>query len=79
VNSELGLAEIAAELGIDEAALELRIANNDQLKNLGMTPLVSGGVLKRDDWQKTTAGNSNFQQACRFLKLGVPLTVLKNQ
>lgn len=77
-NSELGLAEIAAEIGVEsEQSLAERIKNDPQLQAIGLSPLISGGVVKRDDWQRIASGPSKFQQTTRLMDLGVPITVLK--
>ncbi len=77
-NSELGIAEVAAELGIDDQSKILNaIEFDDRLKRLGLSPLLSGGLIKRDFWQEMAAGQSPMQQAGRQLRIGTPINVLK--
>lgn len=75
-NSALGLAEVASELGLnDPKELLDQIENNQRLKDIGLEPLTKGGVVKRDFWESTTAGQSPFQQAARHMGAGVPIYV----
>lgn len=77
VNSELGIAEVAAELGIDDQKrLMSTIQFDTQLRDLGLAPLMTGGLIKRNFWQGNTSGQSPAQQAARILDAGIPIKVV---
>lgn len=69
----LGVEEIAGELGIPVADLTSALKFNDRLQKLGLT--VSGDPLKRVNWESLSGGQSLYQQAALFLKLGVPKSI----
>lgn len=75
-NSALGLAEVAAELGVTELKLSVAIQANPRLQRLGLVPLTNDDVIKREFWQGTPPGQSPFQQTASQLGLGIPSTKL---
>jgi serine/threonine-protein kinase len=69
---DLRLETIAAEIGHDrpEGLREL-VKSNKALRELGLGVLLTGGAIKRHDWEHT-GGASLFQRVCRELELGTP-------
>jgi len=72
---DLGLDEIAAELGIAEPKdLQSLILANPALQRLGLGLLLQpGGRLKRAAWESLQSVNSPFQEAAKQLERGTPL------
>ena len=72
---DLGLDEIAAELGIAEPKdLQSLILANPALQRLGLGLLLQpGGRIKRAAWESLQSVNSRFQEAANQLELGTPL------
>lgn len=70
---DLGLDEVAAELGVKPKLLQERIAADPALRRLGLGPLAQpGGRIKRSSWESLQFFNSPFQEAARHLELGTP-------
>jgi hypothetical protein len=70
---DLGLEEVAAELGIEAKTLQDRIVADPALRRLGLGPLVQpGGRIKRAAWESLQFFNSPFQEAALHLELGTP-------
>ncbi len=76
VNANLKLVDVAAELGVREDLLKDKITHDPVLGKLGLTPLLENKSIKRDDWEKTSEGNSKFQLVARQLKIGTPIIVV---
>ncbi|MGO9914860.1 MAG: transcriptional regulator, partial [Isosphaeraceae bacterium] len=72
---DLGLDEIAAELGIAEPKdLQSLILANPALQRLGLSLLLRpGGRIKRAAWESLQSVNSPFQEAANQLERGTPL------
>lgn len=71
----LGLNEVAAELGMKDAAkLKERIAENPRLRSdLGLGTLARGGTIQREAWAPLQPGGlSLFQLTALELELGAP-------
>jgi serine/threonine-protein kinase len=71
---DLGLDEVAAELGIAEPKdLQSLIQANPVLRRLGLGPLLQpGGRIKRAAWESLQSVNSPFQEAANQLERGTP-------
>ncbi|HEY1377266.1 MAG TPA: hypothetical protein VGF55_10755, partial [Gemmataceae bacterium] len=72
-NRDLGLAEVAAELGLaDPRRLAAAVNDNVRLKQEGLGSLANGGTVKRDAWASPKGGLSPFQRAASILDRGAP-------
>ena len=72
-NRDLGLADVAAELGLPDARrLAAAIEDNDRLRQIGLGPLAHGGTVKRDAWASLKQRLSTFQRAALELDRGAP-------
>lgn len=70
--TDVTLTMAAYELGIDKPeTLAGMIRGNQKLKEIGLLPLASGKVLKRDDWEALD-GTSLFQDVALALGIGTP-------
>jgi serine/threonine-protein kinase len=70
---DVSLDEAAMELGFaDPKQLAAAIQNNDRLRQLGMAPLIQGGMIKRDAWGSIKDRLSPFQRAAFELDRGTP-------
>src|SRR5262249_22974800 len=70
---ELGLEEAATELGLaDPKLLQTAITANAQLRRLGLGPLATGGTIKREAWESQSRFTSAFQEAAGALERGTP-------
>ena len=73
---DLGLVEIAAELGVQEASLPDVIRGNQTLQALGLGVLAERGRIPRRTWDSSgNASSSVFQRAARALNVGIPLSI----
>jgi serine/threonine-protein kinase len=68
----LRLREVSAELGVSDERLKGAVEFNPNIQQLGLKVLLSGGVIKRDDWQKPVLGKTKFQRLIGELDLGTP-------
>jgi Planctomycete cytochrome C len=68
----LGLEEVAYELGLEPAALKTLLANNRRLRALGLGPLAEGGTIQRAVWSSLENVTSLFHNVARELELGTP-------
>jgi serine/threonine-protein kinase len=76
INQELGLEEAARELRLADAkVLQGAIQANPRLQELGLFPLARGATIKREVWETLEFLNSPFQEAARELKQGTPKRV----
>jgi serine/threonine-protein kinase len=74
---DLTAAEAAAELGLKDAGeLVERLKGNRKLRELGLAPLLTGGAIKRHDWE-ALPGTSLFHLTARELEVGTPFRVVK--
>jgi serine/threonine-protein kinase len=71
----LGLEEVACELGIEPATLKSFLANNPRLRTLGLGPLAVGETIQRSVWSSLENAISLFQDVARELELGTPSIV----
>jgi serine/threonine-protein kinase len=72
---DLGATEAALELGLEKLdSLPDLIRALPKLRRLGLGPLASGGLVKREEWE-VIDGVSLFQEAARELGLGTPYLV----
>ena len=70
---DLSLEDAAAELGFENGSqLAAAINGNDRLRQLGLGPLVNGGVMKRSAWESQNQRLSPFQRAALELDRGSP-------
>ncbi|MGH7127126.1 MAG: transcriptional regulator, partial [Planctomycetaceae bacterium] len=70
-DKDLGIEEVAAELGVDVAFLRANLPNA-RLRALGLGTLRQpDGRIKRDMWQARDEIASPFQEAARELDLGI--------
>ena len=74
---EIGLNELAAELGVEKPeTLSVAIKNNPELQRIGgLIALTNGGKLKRELLEQGS-GQTLYQQAARILKMGTPHSVV---
>jgi hypothetical protein len=73
---DMGLTEIAAELGATEASLPDVIRGNQSLQALGLGVLAEKGHIPRRTWESNGAASASvFQRAARALNLGTPLSI----
>jgi hypothetical protein len=71
--ADLGLEEIAFELGIeDPAEVKTAIRTNTSLKELGLGPIANGDSIKRSDWESLNHEISLFQMLASELNEGIP-------
>ncbi len=71
--SDLRIADIACELGIEDADQLLKqIQASLELRQLGLEPLAAGLPVKRQTWETTSGESSPFQQVASKLRLGEP-------
>ena len=67
---------MAAEVGFfDVQELSKRIQLVKEIQKLGVGELTKGGVLKRENWEKTVEGYSIAQRLSQELDLGFPVVV----
>jgi serine/threonine-protein kinase len=71
----LGLEEVAYELGIEPVTLKTFLANNPRLRALGLGPLAVEGTIPRSVWSSPENVLSLFQDVARELELGTPIIV----
>ncbi|MEX0585149.1 MAG: transcriptional regulator, partial [Pirellulales bacterium] len=70
---DISTIEAAYELGLaNPQDLQTRIANNPQLRELGLAPLGQGEKIKRETWQSLKEFLSQFQRAASQLEVGTP-------
>jgi len=67
LNGPLSLAKVAAELGSPDPGRLRPILESPSFTNLGLAPLASQGVVRRDTWENA------YDQVVRRLGLGVPV------
>jgi hypothetical protein len=73
---EMGLVDVATELGVAESSLPDVIRGNQQLQALGLGVLAEQGYIPRRTWDSLGSGASSlFQRAARSLNVGIPLSV----
>jgi mono/diheme cytochrome c family protein len=70
LENPLTLAQAAAELGLSDARPLTGVFRLPQFSALGLLPLETGGVVRRDAWEEY------YDQAVRGLGLGVPVVPL---
>jgi len=70
LDDPLGAAATAAELGLAEGSRLAATFRTPQFAGMGLAPLASGGVVRRDAWE------DNYDQAVRALGLGIPLVAI---
>lgn len=69
----LGLSEIAAELGQDDHdELQTAVKHNSRLRDLGLRPILNDATIKRESWE-SGRGLSMFQTVASELELGTPV------
>ena len=74
-NKELGLNELATELGYEEPG-ELRShLSNRGILRLGLTAVRSGGTIKRSMWEGREEISTPFQEAAKELNIGIGITI----
>ncbi|HET6574506.1 MAG TPA: c-type cytochrome domain-containing protein [Fimbriiglobus sp.] len=66
LDDPLSASAAAAELGLADGSKLTAAYRTPQFAGLGLTPLASGGVIRRDAWE------DNYDQAVRGLGLGTP-------
>jgi serine/threonine-protein kinase len=73
---DMGLAEVATELGVHETSLPDVIRGNQSLQALGLGVLAEKGRIPRRTWDSAgNASSSVFQRAARALNVGIPLSI----
>jgi serine/threonine-protein kinase len=73
---ELTLEDAALELGLaDGKRLKVAIENNPRLTSLGLRPLAAGATIKRETWESRERLISPFQEAAGALDVGTPKVV----
>jgi serine/threonine-protein kinase len=78
--AEVNAADAALELGVkDRATLSTAIKTNDELRRLGLLPLVQGRSVKREVWESRKGLISPFQQVAHKLELGTPVYVASSR
>ncbi|MGE0607603.1 MAG: c-type cytochrome domain-containing protein [Pirellulales bacterium] len=71
--SEIGLEEIARELGLAPSELAITIRRNDRLLQLGLGPIAANGKIVREMWDtREDTGTSVYQEAGLELGMCVP-------
>ena len=74
---DLGALEAALELGLDKPeVLPDLIRSLPKLRKLGIGPLESGGLIKREEWE-VIDGVSLYQEVARELGLGTPILMVR--
>lgn len=72
---DLGLDEVASELGKKSDELRIGIAHNPALTELGLRPLIKGAKIKRSVWEARESGSSHLmQEAARAIDGRIPKT-----
>ncbi|AGA24692.1 protein kinase domain-containing protein [Singulisphaera acidiphila] len=71
---DLGPEDVAAEFGVsDPKEMVAMIRANKKLRQLGLSPLLSGAAIKRTDWDSLEGrAISTFQEAAHELGMGSP-------
>jgi hypothetical protein len=73
---ELGPEEAARELGLaDSGKLRAAIEASGRLRELGLGPLAGGATVKRETWESLEDFISPFQEAASVLDVGTPKRV----
>ncbi|HZZ71310.1 MAG TPA: c-type cytochrome domain-containing protein [Pirellulales bacterium] len=70
LDAPLQLSAVAAELGLADSAGLQQLFRTPRFTSLGLVPLTSGGVIRRDTWE------DYYDQVVRSLGLGVPVVPL---
>lgn len=69
---DLGLDEVALELGLEPKKFEDLMQNNRRLREMGLGPLLNRGHIKRSLWSSQENLTSLFHNVARELGLGTP-------
>ncbi len=73
---DLGPEEVALELGIaDPKELQTLIKANARLRQLGLGPIMQSATIKREAWEAPRKLQSLFHEVARELELGTPFRV----
>ena len=74
----LGIEELAAELGVEPNFLNTAVQVNPKFREAGLGPLATKqGHMRRQLWEDTTRLISPFQKAASLLQLGTPKAVMR--
>jgi serine/threonine-protein kinase len=74
-NKELGLNELATELGYEDPnELSSHLSNRGILR-LGLTAVRTGGTIKRSMWEGREDVSTPFQEAANELNIGIGITI----
>jgi serine/threonine-protein kinase len=72
----MGLAEVATELGVSESSLPDVIRGNQALQALGLGVMAEKGEIPRRTWDSPGTGSASiYQRAARALNVGIPLSI----